>query len=130
MSRRVDVVKETQEYLKKFQREMNWEITDNDFKETRTSLLNNYMLLTTEVSEIAEEFRAMFNTTRKTSEEMGEDSAFQLAKADYKENIGKEIVDCIAYLVKFANYFEIDLEETFHKKMEEIKNRVNKDQRV
>ncbi|WP_445491597.1 hypothetical protein [Niallia sp. 03133] len=120
-----------QEFLKDFQREMNWEISNNNFKESKSSLLNNFMLLTTEVSEIAEEFRSIFNKTRKLvkEEELSEDEAFKLVKEMYKENIGKEIADCIAYLVKFANYLDIDVEDSFFDKMEEIKTRENKDQR-
>ncbi|WP_456275262.1 hypothetical protein [Bacillus sp. AK128] len=109
---------------------MNWEISEENYKETRDSLLNNYMLLTTEVSELAEEFRAMFNVVYKNKDEQGEELAFKEAKELHKENVGKEIVDCIAYLVKFANYFEVDLEETLYQKMDEVRNRVNKDQRM
>jgi NTP pyrophosphatase (non-canonical NTP hydrolase) len=123
-------MKKEQEFLKKFQKEMNWEISDKNYAETKGSLLNNYMLLTTEVSEVAEELRAMFNATYKDSKNMEEGIAFERAKEEYKDNIGKEIVDCIAYLVKFANYFKIDLESTFYEKMDEVKGRVNKDQRT
>jgi NTP pyrophosphatase (non-canonical NTP hydrolase) len=122
-------MKKEQEFLKEFQKEMNWEISGDNYTETKNSLLNNYMLLTTEVSEIAEELRAMFNATYKAGEDR-EEVAFERAKEEYKENIGKEIVDCIAYLVKFANYFEVDLESTFYEKMDEVKGRINKDQRV
>ncbi|WP_239454251.1 MazG-like family protein [Bacillus suaedaesalsae] len=106
-------MKKEQEFIKKFQSDMNWGISKDSFQESRTDLLNNYMLLTTEVSEIAEEFRAMFNQTFKTSDVMGDQEAFEEAKLVYKENIGKEIIDCMAYLMKFANYFEIDVESTF-----------------
>ncbi len=125
-------MRDTQEFLKVFQKEMNWEISDRSYQEARSSLLNNYMLLTTEVGEVAEEFRAIFNKTDKLVNEMGlsEEEAFKLAKETYKENIGKEIADCIAYLIKFANYLEIDVEDSFYNKMDEIKSRVNKDQRV
>ncbi|WP_423800767.1 hypothetical protein [Neobacillus sp. SAB-20_R2A] len=124
-------MKDIQEFLKEFQREMNWEISNNSYKESRASILNNYMLLTTEVSEVAEEFRAIFNKTSSfvINEGFGEADAFKLAKEIHKENIGKELSDCIAYIVKFANYLEIDLEDSFYKKMNEIKLRVNKDQR-
>ncbi|KAA0546958.1 hypothetical protein FZW96_13295 [Bacillus sp. BGMRC 2118] len=121
-------MKKEQEFLKKFQRDMNWGISDDSFQESRTDLLNNYMLLTTEVSEIAEEFRAMFNQTYRTCNKIGEQKAFEQAKLAYKENIGKEIVDCMAYLIKFANYLEIDVETAFYHKMDEVKSRVNKDQ--
>lgn len=124
-------MKDIQEFLKKFQKEMNWEISDKNYKESRASILNNYMLLTTEIGEIAEEFRSIFNKTYQLVKENGinENEAFQIAKEMHKQNIGKEISDCIAYLVKFANYLEIDLEDMFYKKMNEIKFRVNKDQR-
>lgn len=109
---------------------MNWEISDENYRESRASMLNNYMLLTTEVSEVAEEFRSIFNKTYQlTKEGFNEEEAFKIAKNMYKENIGKEISDCIAYLVKFANYLDIDLEESFYTKMNEIKLRKNKDQR-
>nr|WP_246880144.1 MazG nucleotide pyrophosphohydrolase domain-containing protein [Bacillus suaedae] len=109
---------------------MNWEIPDGKYNESRTALLNNYMLLTTEVSEVAEEFRAVFNKTAKIAKEneVSEEEAFRLSKECHQENIGKELADCIAYIVKFANYFEIDLEDSIYKKMHEVKHRVNKDQ--
>ena len=124
------IVKDIQEFLKEFQKEMNWEISDKNYKESRSSILNNYMLLTTEVSEVAEEFRSIFNKTSKLIKEEGlnEELAFKLAKEKYKENIGKELSDCVAYIVKFANYLEIDLQDSFYSKMNEIKLRVNKDQ--
>ena len=110
---------------------MKWEISNSSYKDTRASILNNYMLLTTEIGEVAEEFRAVFNETYKliNTGGMNEDQAFEIAKEMHKENIGKEIADCLAYLIKFANYLEIDLEESFYSKMNEIKSRVNKDQR-
>jgi NTP pyrophosphatase (non-canonical NTP hydrolase) len=120
-------MKEMQDFLRKYQKEMNWEIKNGNYEEAKTSLLNNYMLLTTEISEIAEEFRALFNTTKNNSNNENEELAFLKAKEEYKENIGKEIADCFAYLVKFANYFEIDLEESFYGKMNEVKLRSNKD---
>lgn len=124
-------MKEIQDFLKGFQKEMNWGIPDGKYNESRTALLNNYMLLTTEVSEVAEEFRAVFNKTTKIAKEneVSEEEAFRLAKEFHQENIGKELADCIAYIVKFANYFEIDLEDSIDKKMHEVKHRINKDQK-
>lgn len=124
-------MKDIQDFLKEFQEEMNWEIPDGKYNDSRTALLNNYMLLTTEVSEVAEEFRAIFNKTAKIvkENEVTEEEAFLLSKESHKENISKELADCIAYIVKFANYFEIDLEDSIYKKMHEVKHRVNKDQK-
>ncbi|MDI7742702.1 MazG nucleotide pyrophosphohydrolase domain-containing protein [Lysinibacillus fusiformis] len=124
-------MRDIQAYLSKFQKDMNWEISEENYKESKASLLHNYMLLTTEVSEVAEEFRSIFNKTYRmvNNDGLNEEDAFKIAKDLHKENIGKELSDCIAYLVKFANYLDIDLEDSFYKKMEEVKLRVNKDQR-
>lgn len=122
------LLKDVQEFLRKFQRDMNWEFSDKSYVESKTSMLNNYMLLTTEVSEIAEEFRAIFNKTYELVKEgLNEEETFKIPKNTYKGNIGNEISDCIAYLVKFANYLDIDLEDNFYTKMSEIKSREKKD---
>lgn len=127
----MQALRDLQAFLNNFQREMNWEISDENYKESKASMLHNYMLLTTEVSEVAEEFRSIFNKTYQlvNDEGMSEEDAFKIAKDLRKENIGKELSDCIAYLVKFANYLDIDLEDSFYQKMDEIRLRVNKDQR-
>lgn len=121
-------MKEMQKFTKEFQQGMGWDINRESYSETRTSLLGNYMLLTTEVAEVAEELRKAFNRTRHLVDEgMEEGAAFQLASEEIKEDIGKELADCLAYMLKFANFFEIDLAESFYAKMEEVKNRKNRD---
>ena len=121
-------MKELQEFSKIYQKNMNWEIKNGGYETTKTSLLNNYMLLTTEVAEIAEELRKAFNLANTfINEGMDEEQAFEIAKDSIKKELGKELADCLAYITKFANYFNIDLEESFYAKMNEIKNRKNKD---
>ncbi|MEH7178282.1 MazG nucleotide pyrophosphohydrolase domain-containing protein [Neobacillus vireti] len=121
-------MKDIQNFAKQYQKEMGWEISEESYAESRDSLLNNYMLLTTEVAEVAEELRQAFNLTASYVENgMEEKKAFELAKDQIKENMGKELADCLAYLLKFYNFFGIDLEESFYAKMEEVKNRKNKD---
>ncbi|WKA50970.1 MazG nucleotide pyrophosphohydrolase domain-containing protein [Planococcus liqunii] len=121
-------MKEAQAFAKQYQKEMGWSIEDGDYEKNRASLLNNYMLLTTEVAEIAEELRKAFNLTYKYVQNgMDKEEAFRLASETVKEDIGKEMADCLAYIMKFANFFDIDLEESFYGKMEEVKNRQNKD---
>lgn len=121
-------MKEVQAFAKQYQKEMGWSIEDSDYEKNRASLLNNYMLLTTEVAEIAEELRKAFNLTYNYVQSgMEEEEAFRLAAETVKEDIGKEMADCLAYIMKFANFFDIDLEESFYDKMEEVKNRQNKD---
>lgn len=122
------MMKDVQEFAGRFQREMGWEVDGQNFDGSRASLLNNYMLLTTEVGEVAEELRKIFNLTyRYVSEGMNEEEAFRLAREEVKEALGKELADCLAYITKFANFFEVDLEESFYQKMDEVKRRQNKD---
>ena len=107
---------------------MNWSISNESYEKSRSSLLNNYMLLTTEVAEVAEELRKAFNmanTNIKNGE--NEEEAFRQAKEAVKEDLGKEFADCLAYILKMANHFEIDLEQSFYSKMDEVKKRKNKD---
>lgn len=121
-------MKELQAYTKDYQKEMGWEINSDNYAKSRESLLNNYLLLTTEVAEVAEELRKAFNFTQsKVQEGMDEDEAFLIAKENIKQDIGKELADCLAYLLKFYNYFDIDLEESFYEKMLEVRVRKNND---
>lgn len=121
-------MKEIQTFAEQFQKEMGWVISEESYDKSRASLLNNYMLLTTEVAEVAEELRKGFNITASYIQEgMSEEKAFELAKNQIKENIGKELSDCLAYMIKFYNFFGLDAEESFYSKMEEVKHRKNKD---
>jgi NTP pyrophosphatase (non-canonical NTP hydrolase) len=121
-------LKDIQNFADEFQKEMGWEISEENFDKSKSSLLTNYMLLTTEVAEVAEELRKAFNLTNTYVQNgMEEKEAFELAKDQVRENIGKELSDCLAYMLKFYNYFGIDLEESFYIKMDEVKNRKNKD---
>lgn len=121
-------MKELQAYTKDYQKEMGWEINTDNYARSRESLLNNYLLLTTEVAEVAEELRKAFNFTQsEINEGVDPEEAFLIAKERVKQDIGKELADCLAYLLKFYNYFDIDLEESFYEKMLEVKVRKNKD---
>ena len=121
-------MKELQSFMREYQKEMGWEISDENYARSRDSLLNNYMLLTTEVAEVAEELRKAFNLVREYADEgLDEELAFQLASDQVKEELGKELADCLAYLIKFYNFFGIDLEESFYGKMDEVRKRRNKD---
>ncbi|MCM2535153.1 MazG-like family protein [Neobacillus pocheonensis] len=121
-------MREAQKYAGQLQKELNWEISNENYEKSRSSLLNNYMLLTTEVAEVAEEFRKAFNRTHALLEEgIDEHVAFQIAKDSIKEDLGKELADCFAYMFKIANFFELDMEVSFYSKMDEVRNRKNKD---
>ncbi|MFC0237084.1 hypothetical protein [Fictibacillus phosphorivorans] len=121
-------MREIQSFAKEYLKQMNWEINTDNYERSRSSLLNNYMLLTTEVGEVAEELRKTFNITNTFIQEgLSEEEAFEIAKGLVKEDLGKEFADCIAYIVKIANFFDLDLEKSYYSKMEEVRNRKNKD---
>lgn len=124
-------MRELQKFTEGYQRDLDWHINDENYQQTKESLLHNYMLLTTEVAEVAEEFRKAFNMVYKEAENgMDPDEAFIQAKSLIQKDVGKELADCIAYICKFANFFEIDLEETFYEKMAEVKQRSNKNRKL
>lgn len=118
-------MKELQQFAKQLQEELHYQIKDEDYATSKTSLLMNQMLLTTEVAEVAELLRELFEKTdRLIANGMGEDEAFAMVKAEITEELGKEISDCIAYLTKLSNFFGRDMETDFYGKMEEVRERV------
>ncbi|WP_410982326.1 hypothetical protein [Bacillus cereus] len=60
-------MKHVQELYQQFQEEMGWSHNDrrNEFQHNKEFLLYIHMLLTTEVAEVAEEFRALFYRTEQ-----------------------------------------------------------------
>ena len=117
-------MKDLQEYTKEYQKELNYHIKNDSYERSKTSLLMNQMLLMTEVAEISELFRELFVRTEKLIEEgYEEQEAFAIAKEQISVDLGKEISDCIAYLCKFSNFFNRDMESDFYNKMDEVKKR-------
>ncbi|MFG6494536.1 hypothetical protein P8610_04205 [Fictibacillus sp. UD] len=113
-----------QKELEKFQLRKGWEISQECADKSRESLLLNHMLLTTEIAEIAEELRKMLNTVYSLVEDgVEKEEAFVRAKHEIAEDIGKEIADSIAYLSKFATFFERDMEKDIRNKLAEIDKR-------
>jgi NTP pyrophosphatase (non-canonical NTP hydrolase) len=111
--------------LEAFQSEKGWEINKENSDKSIESILLNHMLLTTEIAEIAEEIRRLINRTCDLKEDgIGKEQAFLLAKEEVAEDIGKEIADSIAYLCKFATFFNRDIEVDVRHKLDEINNRM------
>ncbi|WP_018756316.1 MazG-like family protein [Paenibacillus terrigena] len=121
-------MKDVQAYYQTFQEEMGWDKVDpQDFQSSKEFLLYIHMLLTTEVAEVAEEFRTILYRTKDLTEKgMAQNAAFLQAKQEVRENLGKELADCLAYLCKLANYFEYDLEDELRSKLDEIRVKYNK----
>ncbi|WP_430787208.1 hypothetical protein VBD025_15840 [Virgibacillus flavescens] len=121
-------MKNIQAFAKQYNQEMNWHMDKGSSEQTKSALLGNYMRLTTEVAEVTEELRKGFNMTNTyINEGMDEEKAFEIAMDSISEDLGKELANCLAYITKFANYFEVDLEDTYFAKMEEVRDRKNRD---
>ena len=88
-------------------------------------ILFNMVLLSGEVGEVAQvlkKIRRQANLLRDEQEqEPGE--AMATALVQFREELGQELADCLAYIFKLANYAGIDLQEAYVRKMGENVNR-------
>ncbi|WP_227495067.1 MazG-like family protein [Bacillus cereus] len=87
-------MEQVQKMYQRFQEEMNWSHNDkrDDFQRSKEFLLYTHMLLTTE-------------ELKKNG--ISEDEAYIATKAKIRENLGKELTDCLAYLCKLANFLSL-----------------------
>ena len=74
-------------------------------KEFDTDLFRNIAYLTEEVGEVVHAARAL----KRASE------SSDLERA--REHVGEELADCLAYILKLANYAEVDLQDAYLSKM-------------
>ncbi|MEM7113654.1 MAG: deoxynucleoside kinase [Chloroflexota bacterium] len=87
-------------------------------KQFDPDLLFNYMLLTSEMGELADELikikregEALVQNGRSAQE------AQETAVAAHRDGLANELADMLAYLLKLANYSGIDLEQAYRDKM-------------
>ncbi|MFK7803545.1 MAG: deoxynucleoside kinase [Anaerolineae bacterium] len=87
-------------------------------KEFDPDLFYNYILLVEEMGELARNFTKVW--TRRTSllnAGMEAAEAQQQAIRENKTHIGDELADVMAYVLKLANYIDVDLEQVYIAKM-------------
>jgi len=77
----------------------------------------NMVLLAGEVGEVANELRNIFWRASLLESELGEEAAREAALAEYRQDLGFELADCLAYIFKLANNAGIDLEVAYKEKM-------------
>ncbi len=75
-------------------------------KEFDTDLFRNIAYLTEEVGEVVQAARALKRAS--------ESNDIERARA----HVGEELADCLAYILKLANYAEVDLQSAYLTKME------------
>ena len=74
-------------------------------------IFRNVAYLSGEIGELVTAIRKLRKAT---------DSSEQ---SDAREHVGEELADCLAYILKLANYAEVDLQEAYVNKMRRNMNR-------
>ena len=87
-------------------------------KEFDPDLFYNYMLLVEEVGELARDFTKLW-ARRSNLLNAGMDGveAQQQALREHRTQIGDDLADMMAYILKLANYIDVDLEQAYVAKM-------------
>ena len=80
-------------------------------------LMWNMILLTGEVGEVANELKKVQWRISLLQEEMEAEPARAAALAEYRQELGYELADCLAYIFKLANNAGVDLEAAYLTKM-------------
>lgn len=85
-----------------------------------SDLFFNYILLTEEVGEVASELARIWSEAKQmVAEGESEALARQTAVNRHRTTLRQELADMLAYILKLANYTEIDLEQAYLEKMKE-----------
>jgi inosine/xanthosine triphosphatase len=105
----------------------NFHIWLDEQKQFDPDPILNTTLLSIEVGELGKEIAKAYlkakRTMKKTDSSAKEweldmfQAAFRDALKEYREEIGSELADCLAYVLKLANYTGIDLETAYLMKM-------------
>lgn len=88
-------------------------------------LFFNYILLTEEVGEIASELIKIWGDSKRLARDgRTAADAHQEAIGRYRAGLRNELADLLAYVLKLANYTNIDLEQAY---LEKMKHNVGRD---
>ena len=107
--------------IEDFQEFHRWLDEKNHFD---PDILFNMVLLSGEVGEVAQVLKKIRRQANLLRQEQEPGEAMSTALSQYREELGQELADCLAYIFKLANYAGIDLQEAYVKKMGENVNRV------
>ncbi len=81
-----------------------------------SDIVFNMMLLSGEIGEVVQVLKQVYLMAGLRSE--GERAiTLEAALAEQRENLGQELADCLAYILKLANYTGVDLQEAYLAKM-------------
>ena len=100
--------------LPDFQEFHRWLDNKNGFN---TDIYLNMVLLSGEIGELAQVFKKVHFMTDSSRNEQEQVKTLAQALTVQHENLGQELADCLAYLLKLANYTGVDLQEAYLQKM-------------
>jgi len=101
--------------LSDFQR---WHKLIDEDKGFLTDPYFNYIALTEEIGELGAELRAIWKAQETLYEKVGNlQEARDRALQEHLPHLQEELADCLAYLLKLANYTGVDLESAYVAKM-------------
>jgi deoxyguanosine kinase len=84
----------------------------------------NYILFVEEVGELARELTQLRRAEKQLrGGETDVEESFSRATEQWRPQLESELADCLAYLLKLANYLGVDLEEAYLTKMRENETR-------
>jgi len=115
------ILRQGQRRLADFQR---WHRAFDEEHAFETDLYRNYILFTEEVGELARELNRLWRAEKRLrGEGVRVEESFDTAMKERRPQLERELADCLAYLLKLANYLHIDLEEAYLTKMRENESR-------
>lgn len=104
------------ETLRSYQRFHQWLDQEKNFE---TDLSSNVLRLMEEVGEMTSQVLRLRKALRP---DQAGNPAFN--QAAIRVALGEELADCLAFLLKIANYAQIDLQESYARKMAKNMERV------
>jgi deoxyguanosine kinase len=103
----------------------SWHLAFDREKGFSTDLSVNFICLQEEIGELATEVLGVLSRQRMLQRDgMEARQALRSAAAEQEAGLANEMADCLAYLLKLANYVGIDLESAYLAKMRDNCDRV------
>jgi deoxyguanosine kinase len=95
-----------------------WHLALDKEKDFLTDLYFNFICLTEEMGELGAELKRVWVDQKRHYKRVGNRREAQdRALQEHLPHLREELADCLAYILKLANYTEVDLEEAYLEKM-------------
>jgi NTP pyrophosphatase (non-canonical NTP hydrolase) len=102
-----------------------WHLALDKEKGLLTDLYFNFICLTEEVGDLGAELRGVWTAQEELYKKVGNRrEALDRAIQERLPELRQELADCLAFLLRLANYTGIDLEEAFLSEMKKDKRRI------